>query len=161
MQAVLRAFSDELTKIAEVPAEEIDLARAMREARSKGRKEGVYEKLTSGAPTKRNYITSLLIGALATPGVGLASGLVKRVLRNRSLAQLAAKTSGSGAKKAILAQSLSGPIFGRVKPGMKWNTVPLMTPEDLASQAAGGAIMGSLVQALRDRYSGSAPKSSV
>jgi hypothetical protein len=157
MQAVLCAFADELMKLGST-TEELNLAQAMREARSKGKKEGVYDKLTSGSPTKRNYITSLLIGALATPGVGLASGLVKRVLRNRSLAQLAAKTSGRGARKEILAQSLSGPVFGRVKPGMRWNTIPLMTPEDLASQAAGGAIMGSVVQAMRDRYSGSAPK---
>lgn len=150
------AFDDELEKLAAPTQEELQEAydRVRREERNGGSSlaDAIRGK---GKPVSRDYLSSALIGAAAAPAISLLSSVVSRRLRNRGLAKMLGSARTKVQRRAIKDQMVTGPVFGKTKPGDKWNTAPLMTPEDAIGKAVGGAAAGSAVQMVRDRYSGS------
>jgi hypothetical protein len=151
MRASLAAFRDELVKLGAVPA--LDLDTAYREAReeAQARAPSVPSMGKRIAHKSRSYLGSMLVGALATPAVALASGLTHRAVRGHSLARQLAHATGRKERQAIMAAMPKGPIFGQTRPHLHPSHAPVMTPEELANKAVGGALGGGVVQALRDK----------
>jgi len=109
-----------------------------------------------GRQVSRDYLASMIIGGAATPLALLGGSRIARGLHNRDVRKAIAATRSSAAKKALRAELQTGPIVGRSyghkSPAMK----PLTTTSELAGQGVRGAVMGSIIQMLRDRFSGSA-----
>lgn len=159
MDRFIRGFGDELIKSGAFEAV-VDPGAALRQAERKATAEApsVLKKIRGeGQPVKRDYLSSMLIGGVAAPIVAMAAGRLSRGLHNK-LVRAEMRAAPASARAGLESQLRSTKMYGRIKPGMSWNQFPILTPEDTANRAATGALMGSVVQALRDHFSGSAPK---
>ena len=154
MQTFVQSFAGEIVKLA-VGRELVD--RAYREARSDAlnSEPGILSSLRgSSAPRSRDYLSSALIGAAATPALGLVAKSIGRALRNKSIRHAMATASGDG--RLMLEQQLErGPLLGKFAPTATIGELTLFSHDELLSQGAVGGLMGSAVQALRDRFAGS------
>ena len=101
-----------------------DVQKALRKARRMSSREDLEKALGRERHTKRDYSIAALIGAAGMPAGMLLSRGVARALKNRTLRQ-AGKRIESGR---------------------------LATNPELAGEAARGAMFGSVLQALRDRF---------
>jgi len=121
MQRVIASFADELVKLG---------------------KEDDHKHATGG------YARSALIGALATPLVGLAANVAGRAMRNRTLAKMVSPSKFEKLKEL-------GPLIGHAPPvHLPGRTLrPAMAYDDLVSKAVSGGLTGSAVQAVRDSLS--------
>jgi len=156
MTPFLRGFTDELVKLG---ADETDYKDALREARRDIRSQKGDSTLAhlrgQGAPVSRDYLASMVIGAASVPALSIVGKMIARKIGNRQAAHLLAKTIDPKKRKAILSEMHRGPAIGRAMPGTALNKRPLMTHGDLASDAAKGALGGTVVQMIRDHFSGS------
>lgn len=166
MDHVLGGFTDELLKLAgkrmsQAEREEQQLRALYRDVKARSQKGGSDSSLRKlrgkGRKVSRDYLASTLIGAAATPAALLASGKLSRVLNNREVIK-AMKGVRGARRKALSAHLESGPMLGRTKVPdlLKGKKKPMMTHAELAGHAARGGAMGSIIQMIRDRFSGSA-----
>lgn len=156
MNPFLAGFKDELVKLG---ADETDYTAALREARRDLRSQNNDSALKAirgkGAPVSRDYLASMVIGAASVPALAVVGKLISRKIGNRQAAHLLAKTIDPKKRKAILSEMHRGPVIGRAMPGVALNKRPLLTHGDLASDAAKGALGGTVVQMIRDHFAGS------
>lgn len=148
MDALLAGFSDELAKLAapyDVDGESIDdtykkIRKKLKHSGGRLRRLGRRAKETGPG-----YTTPALIGALATPLIGIIASKGKRALHNRSVKKL--MRTATPAMRATLKQQLHrGPILARSRLGMSPYKEPVVTPRDIAFDAIRGGAAGSLVQ---------------
>jgi len=165
MDNVLEGFADELVKLAgkrssSAGAEDEDLLALYQRVKSrsdKGLNDSTLKKIRGkGRQVSRDYLASTLIGSVATPVALLGSKRISRALHNREV--LKAMQGVKGRRRKALAGYLeSGPMLGKTKvPGMMKGKKPMMTHAELAGHSIRGGAMGSIIQMLRDRFSGSA-----
>lgn len=157
MGPILEGFNNELTKLATKPLSQFekdqrkmerDVLRVQKKL-SKGNHP--FDRLRGeSSPRQRDYLASALIASAAYPGVRLGTSAVGRALRNRSLRK--AITGASRKQRKRLSKRIeSGPAVVTHASGKKG----LATREHLMTDAARGAMVGSIVQMVRDRFSGS------
>lgn len=158
MRGWLSGFADELVKLAETNPSEMRavLREAKQEAQEAPRDaESIRSIRGKGAPVSRDYLASMLIGGLATPLLTVAGKRISRTIHNRAVEKALKGTLRPGKRKALQAELQTGPLVGRPRPDLPLGKRPQVTPADILSDAAKGVIGGSLVQMIRDRYSGS------
>lgn len=158
---MLRGFADELVKLANVSESEV--SGALRDAKADvaftPKNDTAARKLRGqGAPVSRDYLASMLIGAAAAPALAIAGKGISRAMHNR-----AARKSLKGAIdpekiKRLKGEIQHGPMIGRARPDLALNHRPALSHGDLLSDAAKGALGGSVVQMIRDQLSGSGGK---
>ena len=100
---------------------------------------------------QRDYMSSMLIGALSTPIVALMGKTMGRYLENRGL-QRALRGAHGLEREGILGEMHTGPIIGRFQPGLGRKQRPLMTYDELLTDMTKGAIGGSILQMIRDHF---------
>lgn len=150
MDAFLRGFVSEIAKVAgEDPYREV-LQEARREAGKGSKKFSIRE---GGGPVRRDYLTSTLISGATFPLVTLAGKMISRKMHNRDVMRAMAQAS-PGKKKQLAKEMLTGKLIGRGRPDLPSGERPMMTHGDLISDVGRGALIGSAVQAIRDRFSG-------
>ncbi len=160
MDTLLAGFGDELTKLATPKLSEFEKKRrkSERDLRSVTEKAqarpDLFERLRGkGAPRKRDYLASAALGALTYPLIGILRGKVGRGLRNRTT--LKAMASASRRERRGLRRKLeSGNLVARSHLTKKKGQ---LSREDMLARTAHGAVAGSLITALRDRFAGSTP----
>ena len=154
----LPALTDELVKMASEQPLAIrsvlneaqrDIAREARDDRSISSLRG------HGAPVSRDYLASMMIGALAAPLLTIAGKGISRAMHNRSVVKAMENTHFPSSRRLLKAEFQTGRLIGGPRPDLPISARPLMTPGDILSDAAKGALGGSIVQMLRDRFSGS------
>lgn len=165
MDYVLEGFTNELLKLAgsqsAVERESAELRSLYRDVKKKsqgGASDAALKKIRGkGREVSRDYLASAMIGATAGPAAVLLGGKLSRKLHNRDV--IKAMKGLSGKRKKQIAKHLElGPTIGKTKiPGIQGQR-PIMTHPELAGSAARGAAMGSVIQMIRDRFSGSAGK---
>jgi hypothetical protein len=154
MQTLLAGFADELVKIA---ASDADLREAMREA-----KHSVSTKVPKqdwsvrghGAPVSRDYLASMLLAATAVPLVGIAGKAIQRAVHNRDVRKAIRMAKFPGERMLLESEIHRGPIIARWRPNLPEQKSPLTTTSELASDISKSVLMGTVVQMLRDRFSG-------
>jgi len=161
MGPLLNGFADELEKLGAADDFERQMRKALRDARSSGAAgdegQGIIDALRGkGRPVSRDYLAATILGALATPAAALATKAVSRGLHNRSVIKALKSTSSKRQKSLLQKQLQAGPAIGPNVPKAKAGLEPLMTHAELGGQATRGALYGSVLQMLRDRFSGSA-----
>lgn len=107
--------------------------------------------------TGQNYLASMLIGGAAAPALKLVSALLQKKLRNRALGHELERAGSAAERKLIQSHIHTGPIIGHAS-ALPVGKAPLVTTDDLAGRAVTGALTGSAVQALRDRFAPSTPQ---
>ena len=161
MDNVLEGFSSELLKIATrstIKKEDAELRALYRKVKKKSQRAGTGSKIRGqGRKVSRDYLASALIGAAATPAALLLGGKVSRVLHNKEVRKAMSGLSGKR-KKAVGRHLELGPTVGKASFPKVRGKSPVMTHSELGGQAARGAAIGSIIQVLRDRFSGSAGK---
>lgn len=157
MTPLLRGFAGELVKLAD---ENKDLLReAKQEAKELPKDTEAIRMLRGGSPVSRNYLSSTLIGAAAAPAMAIAGKSITRALHNRGVRKAIREAPIGSARRALLRGELqTGPLVGRMRPDLPISKRPALTAGELASDAAKGGLMGSIVQMIRDRYSGEGEK---
>ncbi len=140
MQPMLSGFVDELVKIADVASDAAPHA----------------DHHHKGVPVTRNYMASVAIGAAAAPLLALIGKGITRMLHNKDIGHALKSVEGGAKRESLMNEIHTGPIFGRIRPDLPANQRPLVTPADLAGDVAKAALTGSIVQMIRDRFSGSA-----
>ena len=150
MNWLLEGFADEMQKISKeatpqlTALREVKLrAKADRDVEKVIKEIGVEERAAKKSG-KKDYAASAGFGALTMPAIGLASAAVRRKVVNAALKREVGKAGTVSAKKALVKKLEKG---------------PLMSSGDVAGQAAKGAIMGSLYQAVKDQIMDGAGKS--
>jgi len=121
-----------------------------------GADRGIDKIRGKGRKVSRDYLASMLIGAGATPIAMLASSKLSRLVHNKEIQRAIAATRNRSMKRALRSKIQKGPMIGPTYPKKPTPDKPLMTLSETAGHGARGAVMGSLVQMLRDRFSGSA-----
>lgn len=159
MEPVLAGFDDELQKLAvrrltDVERQQRSLNRDLRRATQRANRGHPLGSLRGkSSPRQRDYLASAGIAALTYPLLGLLGAKVGRGLRNRATLKAMRGVPRLRRKKLhrkLETGSLIAPSHLKTKTGQ-------LTREDLAGRAAQGAVVGSLVMALRDRFAGSTP----
>jgi len=157
MDAVLTGFTKELIKLAGAdPDDELRLYRQVRREQSKPDRAGLSAIRGHGRQVSRDYLASLLIGALAQPASYLLGGRISRALHNREIMRAMKGTRSLSRRRELARYLQKGPLVGRAGFATPIGKKPIMSYSDLAGHAGRGALMGSVIQMLRDRYSGSA-----
>lgn len=128
MERVLAGFADELVKVS---------SSAHRDPKDK---------------PQRDYMGSMLIGAMSTPAIALLGKTMARYLENRGLQKALKGAGGHEARQAILSEMHTGPIIGPFRPGLQRKQRPLMTYDELLTDATKGAVGGSVIQMIRDHF---------
>lgn len=163
MDYVLSGFASELVKLSSSKAsssEDADLKRLYKKVKKRSQRgsgSGLDKIRGKGRKVSRDYLASTLIGATATPAAFLLGKRLSRSLHNRDVKKLMTGLS-KGRKKALEKYIDKGPLVGRSGRRARGSSKPVATHGELADQAVRGGVMGSVIQALRDRYSGSAGK---
>jgi hypothetical protein len=161
MQPLLLGFTHELVKLSTSAKVDVDLNQAYREAKKDTsgdeKTENALKQLRgSGRRVSRDYLASAILGATLSPAAALMGKRFSRGLHNKEILRALAKAR-SGKERTMLSKEIySGKLMGRMKPGRPKHQQPTMTRAELAGYTVRGGIMGSLVQALRDRFAGSA-----
>lgn len=136
-----------------------EFQRLYRDVQSKSSKgtEGSLKKLRGkGREVSRDYLASMIIGAGGTPLARLAGARLSRALHNRDIRKAIARTKKPSIRRALRSKIETGPAVGPSYSVGKHKGKPLMTTGDVVGHGVYGAVLGSLVQMLRDRFSGSA-----
>jgi hypothetical protein len=162
MDYLLDGFTDELLKLASrktrAEREDAELRALYREVKKKSQRGGgggLKDLRGKGRQVSRDYLASTAIGAAAAPAAVLLGGKISRLLHNRDVAK-AMKGLRGKRRRAVAKHLESGKLVGGPKlPGMKGKP-PMFTRAELAGHAVRGGAMGSIIQMLRDRFSGSA-----
>lgn len=155
MDAFLSGFTDELVKLGAKSNPKQELQEVLHSGRQAVKEEGFDESLLSqGRSYGKNYLAATLLGAMGYPLIGLASRKAGRSIHNRIVQSAIKATKNPRQRRKLKASLESGPIFGKGVPKSKPGKEPLMTASELGSQAMRGALGGSVVQALKDRFSG-------
>jgi hypothetical protein len=163
MDRVLQGFTEELVKLSsrrsDEAREEEDLRALYRQVKArstKGLERSGLEKLRGkGRPVSRDYLASTIIGAAATPLAMLMGGKLSRALHNREV-RFAMKGLRGKRRAAVAKMMESGPMIGPMPLPGSGRKRPMMTRAELAGHAVRGGAMGSIIQMLRDKFSGSA-----
>lgn len=152
MDAFLSGFADELVKVGSASERDKELRKALRAA-----KKGSYSSdsgesfLGRSGRHGRNYAGATALGAIASPLMFLAGRKAGRVLHNKGVMK-ALKSATPKQRKALKKQLQKGPTISsgipKPRPGME----PLATTSELGSNVVRGALYGSVLQALKDRY---------
>lgn len=108
----------------------------------------------SPGPVRRNYLASMLIGAVAAPAMGILGKGLGRTLRNHELMRAARVATDEGRRAELLAKVEHGPLVGRFNPDAPPNERPVSDLAEVSGRAAQGALTGSALQMLRDHFSG-------
>ena len=161
MDHLLAGFANELVKLSTARGEQSDSDEELRELykevkkKSQGGGDGGLDKIRGhGRRVSRDYLASSLIGATATPAAVLLGKKISRGMHNRDV--IRAMKGLKGARRKSLEQYIEkGPVFSKGGPPFS-KQAPMMTHGELAGHAARGGVMGSVIQMLRDRFSGSA-----
>lgn len=158
MSALLDGFASELVKIAKITDEEEmnRVYRAVRREQGRAPESALTGLRGKGRQVSRDYLASLLLGAAATPLLSIAGGKISRALHNRQILSALKKARTPKEIRKLRRELYTGKAVGRYRPGMRPQEKPILTPADLAADASKGALYGSVLQMLRDRYSGSA-----
>lgn len=161
MEALLTGFGDELEKLAKTKAErdfereQRALQRALRKTTRKayGGTPSLEKLRGKSSPRQRDYLASGALAAAGYPAISLLSATVGRKLRNRTTMN-ALKGLKIRDRKAMREKLETGPLVAKThlskNPGQ-------LSREDLATRAITGGAIGSLLQAMRDRFAGSTP----
>ena len=158
MRQFLAGFSSEIEKLATKPlsAYEKDQRKLERDVTfvtgHVSRKNPIDKLRGSSSPRQRDYLASALIAAAAYPAIRIGTSVIGRKIRNKSL-QKAMVGASKGQRKRLSKRIETGPMIVGHASGKRG----LMTREGLMTDAARGAITGSLLQMVRDRFSGSTP----
>lgn len=155
MDFVLRAFADELVKVAEPDLAQAAFRDAKAETSKKPHDGAMRSLIHGGAPVKRNYLASMLIGAAATPALALLGKKLTRTLHNREVLHAMKSAKDPKVLERLKGEFHHGPLLGRSRPDLALNHRPAMTHGDLLGSTVSGSLGGSLVQMIRDRLSGS------
>jgi hypothetical protein len=155
MQPFLSGFASELVKSAESAADKSVFREAKADAAELPKDEAPIRAMRPPGPITRNYVASGLIGALAPALLTIASSAIGRAVHNRSIMHELEEARTPWARKALNNRLVKGPLIGRENPYAPFSQRPVNSHRDLISEAGGGAITGSIVQMLKDRYSGS------
>lgn len=132
-----------------------ELNRALREVKKETKSDSAWKKIrTGGAPVHRNYLASMLIGAAAAPAMGIMGKGVSRLVRNRALIRAAAKAGDEAKSLELMGRVERGPLIGRFKPDATPGEKATVDTTELLGRAASGAMTGSLIQGIRDHFSG-------
>ena len=132
------------------------LYRDVKKKSKKGSRRGLGKIRGEGRRVSRDYLASLGIGAASYPAAILAGKGLTRALHNREVRRAIARTRGRSAKKALRGEFQRGPMVGPNRPGSQSSKKPLLTTSQVAGEGVRGAVMGSIIQMLRDKFSGSA-----
>jgi len=97
-----------------------------------------------------------MLGAAATPALTILGGKISRGLHNRTIRSALKRAKSAKDIKALRRELHTGKTVGRVVPGGRIQRQPIATPADVAGDVAKGALYGSVLQMMRDRYAGSA-----
>lgn len=155
MSRWFHGFVDELVKLStSESATDIDEAfrEAKHEARVEPKDEASIRSLRKNKSTPRRYLASMMIGALATPVLTIAGKGISRAFHNKAVRRALAETV-SPKKRRLLKEELQvGKLVGRALPGRPLSERPLVSTSDVVSDAARGAIGGSVLQMIRDRF---------
>ena len=159
MDCVLGGFTAELIKLAggQADRETAELRALYRTVKKQGQKKSgarLARLRGKGRTVSRDYLASAMIGATATPAAILLGNKISRLLHNKDLRR-AMKGVRRKRRRAISTHLETGPTIGRSGIHAKGKK-PLMTHADLAGTAVRGGAMGSIIQMLRDKFSGSA-----
>lgn len=153
MTPFIHGFSSELVKLgSDYRLRPEDLRKIHREAKrdkGSGDKDIMKSIRGEGEQVSRDYLAGMLIGAGTMPGVELSAQALARKINNAEVSRAMAKAPAS--RRAELAAKIHrGKLVGSA--GSK--IAPLVTRGQLAGSAARGALLGSVVQMIRDRFSG-------
>jgi hypothetical protein len=111
-------------ELVKIAKQDEDVQKALRKATRMSKRDDLDEMLHGDRHKKRDYLAAALIGAAGMPAGLMLSRGVARALKNKALRQ-----AGQQIEKGRLAT----------------------TPE-LAGESARGAMFGSVLQAIRDRF---------
>lgn len=156
MEPFFRGFAAELVKVAAPDAE--DFRDAKRDAiRDLAKKDG-FTLRGGGAPVKRDYLASTILSAVSIPIMAILGKKIGRALHNREVRRLMHDTVDPMKLTRLKDELQMGKLIGRARPDLPANHRPLISHGDLISDAAKGAVAGSVLQMIRDRVSGSGKK---
>ena len=150
-------FVDELVKLAAKEDKQLEkLYRQVRRKQGRAPSRGMSNLRGKGRKVSRDYLASMLLGAAATPALTILGGKISRGLHNRAIMSAIKKAKTPKQAKALRRELYSGKSIGRTMPGARAQDRPIATAADLAGDAGKGALYGSVLQMMRDRYAGSA-----
>lgn len=162
MDRVLQGFTNELVKLSAASSSDLQEDKALRaiyrqvKRRSSDDLSTGLDKIRGkGRQVSRDYLASAILGATTTPAALLLGSAIARKLHNKEVLK-AMKGLSRKRRKALSKFLKTGPLIGRGGPPFTGSTRPLMTYGDLTAHAIRGGVMGSAIQMLRDRFSGSA-----
>jgi hypothetical protein len=158
MDAFLSGFTDELVKVATKRDRDREMRKAMRVAKKSPNTKGFErESFNPGRSSGKNYLAATALGALAFPLMALGGRRAGRAFHNKAVHRAMKATKSPAKRKALKKQLNKGPWIGSGIPKPKAGQSPLMTTADLGGQAVHGALYGSVIQMLKDRYAGMKP----
>lgn len=108
---------------------------------------GFASELTKLA--EHDYLTSMLMAAAAAPVISIAGRGVARALHNRAGIRALEGAKDAASVRRIQEEIHQGPLVGHSRPDLPLNKRPMVTPADLASDAAKAVLSGTLVHAAR------------
>jgi hypothetical protein len=158
MNPFLDGFADELIKLGKKNAD-AEIRKMYRDVR---REQGDMPSAAlsglrgKGRQVSRDYLASMILGAATTPAMSLIGGKVSRGLHNRQILAAIKKAKTPKQIKQLRRELYTGKLIGSHRPAMRAQEKPILSTTDLAADASKGALYGSVLQMLRDRYSGSA-----
>jgi len=160
MTPLLDGFADELVKCArrddwDDKSKLHDLYTKVKRRQGNVRGGRMSKLRGSGHPVSRDYLASMMLVAMARPLLTLTSGKISRALHNRQIMKAIRSAAKPKDVRKLKRELQSLKSIGHVRPGMRVQDRPIMTPASLAGDMASGALYGSVIQMLRDRYSGS------
>lgn len=152
MDDFLTGFSSELEKIgSSSKTQDADFNRAIK-AVSKTRYKPDSSYWSKGKNTSKNYLAAAVLGAMTAPAVFLAGRGAGRVFHNSAVKAAIKATKSPRKRLELKKQFQTGPVVStgipRPKPGLE----PLISTSEAGGQAVRGALYGSALQMLKDRY---------
>lgn len=148
-QAFMLAFADELIKVAASRPGWLVNSDYDKDDGDQITADALVE--SSIQPKAKNYVRSMLVGAALAPAGSLLTKHIGRVLHNRAIMKSLAKLEPSSvAAQNLLGELSLGKLVGPVIGGSS-TLKPLNTKASLMTDAVGGGVIGSGLQALRDK----------
>lgn len=163
MTPFITGFGNELIKLAKDKKFKVDVDpdQAYRAARRGGREDDLemQSALSSirgkGQRVSRDYLASMLLGAASFPAAMMGGKGITRMMHNRQVIKELAKTKSRKGQARLQRKLQGGPIVGSSAKNYPGGD-PLMSTSELAGAAGRGALAGSVLEMLRDRFAGAA-----
>ena len=158
MQPLLHGFVDELVKIGFVDEEDARLRQMYRDVKRKKAPESdkILRALRGhGRQVSRDYLASMILGAVTAPLGMLVGKKISRMMHNRDVMKAISQASSRKVRRHLRGHLHTGPTVGRSGVGLPTSKQPLMDLPELGGNTARGAAMGLIFQMIHDRVSGS------